>query len=306
MSRITLVGWVLWGAVALAQEPLPELAPQPLEILRTAADCTPKDREDLKKLLPMMLRAADVAVPDSAKLSAALATVRREECGSEDACLARLAQLAGSLYAFEAQVDFESTGEVLASGRVVRDDGRVVSEPMKIKVPRAADTACRASAQGALMQLLAELGVAHLPPVRPREPVAEVRAAPHDEPALLPHPPPLPTTVVSQAPSAPWRVPGVVGAGTGVVCLVVGGVLYGTAGEVRTNVSQGVVRVFSDDAARVANLRGAQTGGVALLAVGAVLVAAGAGLVLWGPKGLATTVAPLNGGAAVLLQGTLP
>src|SRR5688572_27539026 len=126
MSRATMVGLIVCAATAVAQEPKPEVAPFPLEIIRTSADATKKDREDLQMLLPMMIRAADASVPDSAKLNAALAKLGRQDCNRDDACLAQLGKLAGSLYAFYVQVDVDLDGNVVASGRVVRDDGKAV------------------------------------------------------------------------------------------------------------------------------------------------------------------------------------
>lgn len=175
MSRATTVGLILCGAVALAQESKPELAPFPLGIVRTSPDCTKKDVEDLQKLLPMMLRAADASVPDSAKLSAALANLRRQDCDRDDACLAQLGKLAGSLYAFYAQVDFDLAGNVVASGRVVRDDGKPAGEPKTVKVAKATTATFRNVALVALKQLLVELDVAHLSPVRPQEPEVGVK-----------------------------------------------------------------------------------------------------------------------------------
>lgn len=313
MSRAPTVGLILCAAVALAGEPRPELAPYPLEIVRTSADCTKKDREDLQMLLPMMLRAAEASVPDAAGLSAALADLPRQDCDRNDACLAQLGKLTGSLYAFYAQLDFDLDGDVVATGRVVRDDGKAVRGPETVKVARVSAASCRGAAQAALRELLTTLDVAHLPPLRPQEQVVEANPLPLPEPAPrpMPEPAPMPMPVLVPRPVTasrtgnPLRIAALAGAGTGAACMAIGGVLFATAGGARTDLSQGVVRVFSEDANKVAAIQRAQTAGVVLLAVGAGVAAAGAGLYFFGPGQPMTSVVPINGGAAVLIRGTL-
>lgn len=281
---------------ALAQDPKPELAPFPLEIIRTAPDCTQKDQDDLRTLLPMMVRAADASVPDGAKLSAALLTLRDRNCSRDDACVAQLGKLAGSLYAFYAQVDFDLDGNVVASGRVVRDDGRAVRGLRTVKRPLGA-APFREVARAALQQLLGDLDVAHLPPLRPREPVVEGPLPPSSTAPLS-----APGPLISR----PLATPAIISASVGVVSMVVGGILFTTTLAPRTNVSQGVVRVVHEDAGKVADVQRAQSAGVAMLAVGAGLAVVGAGLYFFGPDQPAATVAPIAGGAALLLTGRLP
>ena len=304
--RLLTLGLLLCSALAPAQEPRPEVAPFPLEIVRTSEDATKKDSEDLRKLLPMMLRAAAAAVPDSAKLTAALADLSCKDCDRDDTCLAQLAKLSGSLYGFYGRLDFDLDGNVVAMGRVVRDDGRAVRAPKTVTLARGA-ASFRDTAQAAMKQLLSELEVGQLPPFRPQEPLAEAPppltspfAAPAPAPALAPLP------VLVRPTASPLRAVGLAGAGAGVACMIAGGVLFGTAGVARTEVSQGVVRVLSEDAAKVPAIQRAQTAGIALLAVGAGLAVVGAGLSLFGPGKPVTTVVPLNAGAAVLIEGALP
>ena len=289
MSRSLRVGLILCASVATAQNALPELAPFPLEIIRTSEDCTREDRDELKKLLPMMLRTAEVTVPGSARLTAALSELNREDCDRDDACLAKLGTLSGSLYAFYGQVDFDLDGNVVASGRVVRDDGRAVRGPRTVKIP-AANGRFKVTAQVALKQLLAELDVSGLSPVRPLEPGAEVRAEP----------------LTGSSTRRPWSGVGVAGIVAGAASVGVGIGFLATAGEVRTDRSQGVQRVFNEDASKVAGVQRSQAVAVSLLAAGAGLAVLGAGLIVLGPVETVTTVVPTNGGAAVMMTGRLP
>lgn len=297
MNYSTLLFLILCARVASAQNALPELAPFPLEIIRASPDFTKQDGEALQKLLPMMLRAADVAVPGSARLNTALVDLRRQDCDRDDACLAQLGKLAASLYALYAQVDLDLSGMVIASGRVVRDDGKSVRGPKTVKEPRGSRP-FKEAAQAVLKQLLTELDVAGLSAVRPSEPVA---AAPLPSAPVIQLPPQTVTTT-----TRPLTALGVGAAGVGAVGIVLGTIFFASAGTVRTEVSQGVTRVFNEDADKVAGIQRSQTTGVVLLAVGGALAAAGVGLVFLGPKTTVTTLVPLNGGAVVLMSGRLP
>ena len=66
MRRIAMVTVALSAAAVLAQDSRPVLAPFPLEIIRTAADCTKKDQDELRTLMPMMIRSAGASVPGPA------------------------------------------------------------------------------------------------------------------------------------------------------------------------------------------------------------------------------------------------
>jgi hypothetical protein len=300
MRRPMVMAVVLGAAAALAQDSKPELAPFPLEIIRTADDCTAADQDELRTLWPMMLRAAGSSVPDSAKLSGALRDLGRQDCNRDDACLAQLGRLAGSLYAVYGQVDFDLDRNVVASGRVVRDDGRAVRGPKTVKLPLGA-AGFKVAAQAALKQLLVELDVAQLPPFRPQEPVAELEPAPLPEPVLGA------VAVPSKRPAlGAAGVVGIIGIGTGAACVLLGTVLLATTAPPHSEVSQGVVRVFSEDASKVASIQRAQAVGVAALAVGAGLAAVGAGLAVFGAEKPSATVLPITGGAALLLSGSLP
>lgn len=301
INRWIAVGVALCAAGALAQQPLPELAPFPLEIVRTPADAAKKDKEDLQRLLPMMLRAADTAVPDSAKLSAALTNLRRQDCNRDDNCLAQLAKLAGSLYGFFAQVDYDLDGNVVVSGRVVRDDGKAIGQPKTIK--RAKGKAPFSDvARAAIAELLTELDVVHLSPFRPREEVAEVKPPEAANPPRAAEPPAgtgKKVVVKTQA----LRLPGMMAAGAGAVLMLGGGIVFTGAGSVRTDSNR---NVFREDVDRVSGVQTGQSIGVGLIAAGAVIGLVGFGAWLFGPEETTTTVIPIEGGAAVLLRGNLP
>ena len=297
MRRSLVLTVALSAAAASAQDSRPELAPFPLEIIRTGDDCTKKDKDELRTLLPMMIRSAGASVPDGAKLTGALFELRRQDCNRDDTCLAQLSRLAGSLYGLYTQLDFDLDGNVVASGRVVRDDGRAVRAARTVKLPLRAGS-FKVVAHAALDQLLAQLDVAQLPPSRPQEPRVEA-------PSLPPVPSQKPELMLSP-PVRPLMPVAVVAMGVGAACFAVGTVLMATTSAPRANVSGSVVRVFAEDAGKVASIQRAQTAGVVLLAVGVGVAAAGAGLFLFGPEKPGAVVVPIAGGAAVVLTGRLP
>ncbi len=299
VHRALRVAVVLSAAFASAQDPRPELAPFPLQIIRTSEDCTQKDKDDLRSLVPMALRAVEAAVPDSARLSAALLELGRQDCNRDDACLAQLGRGAGSLYAVYLQVDFDLDRNVVATGRVVRDDGRAVRGSKTVRLPLGL-TPFRFAAQAALKQLLVELDVAHLPPFRPQEPVVEVKPTPTPLEAAAP------VRVTTPLMDRPLAVPALIGAGAGVACVLAGTLLFVTTVPPRTQLSQGVVRVLQRDAGQVDDVQRAQTAAVVMLTIGTGLAAVGAGLFFFGPERPVTVVVPISGGAALQLSGRLP
>lgn len=281
---------------AFAQTPLPEVAPFPLELVRASSDTSKKEREDLQKLLPMMLRAADAAVPDSARLATALTELRRADCNRDDECLAQLARLAGSLYALFAQVDFDLDGNVVVSGRLVRDDGKGMGQPQTVRRPRGKEPFI-VVARAALGQLLVALEVARLSPFRPKDPMVEVPPPPLPLPEPVKPIGPTEQAVVKKT----FRFPGMMAAGAGAVLVLGGGLVFTGAGSVRSDSNR---NVFREDADRVAAVQTGQTIGVGLIAAGAVIGAVGVGVWLFGPEETTTTIVPMQGGAAVMLRGS--
>lgn len=153
-------------------------------------------QDDFRQLV---VRNVGVLVATRTTWSAALAAHKRQDCDVRNECLQQLAVAAGTLYALYAAVEQNAAGtEVVATGRVVNQDGAQVRAPLSASA--AVRTTAADAAREALSKLLAELELERLPPV-----LTVARAEP--TPAVLPPPPPpavapLPAPAPAPAPAA--------------------------------------------------------------------------------------------------------
>jgi hypothetical protein len=309
---VKLVRWSLVlgciAGVAAAQEPRPTVAPFPLELRRVPSGFSKKEREDLQKIFPILLRAAGAAVPDAARLSAATNELKRQDCDREDACLAQLAKLSGSLYAVYVGVDYTLEKHVVVTGRVVRDDG-VVSRALQT-VDIVKEGAFRDVARDGVNQLLSKLDVMRLPSVRE---VAVVKKDP--EPVIKKDPDPI-VTKKDPDPLVPPPLPPVdTGAGqrTAGMALLIGGGAVALAGGVIAGVGGGMAGGIERDG-NVTTSAGAKTAaeartltgvGFAVLGVGAAAGVLGGLLFAMAPSAPVSSVSvvPVNGGGVVQFGG---
>ncbi|MDP1824481.1 MAG: hypothetical protein Q8L48_14600 [Archangium sp.] len=169
-----------WGCVALfvssvALAQAPQVMPFPLEVKRTPEGFTKEERETTQREFTRLLRLAGAQIPDFARFDFALRELKRQDCEREDECLVQLAKKAESLYAVYASLDFTLEGAVQVSGRVVRDDGKVVSPTQTVTLE---GQPFKQTASKALTQLLSQLELARLPGQRPVEAKAVAVIAP--------------------------------------------------------------------------------------------------------------------------------
>lgn len=160
------------SSVASAQARRPTVMPYPLELERSPS-LTPQDGEALQREYKRVLRLAGAALPDFAHYDRALAELRRQDCEDEDICLVELAHKADALYGLYAKLDLSLNGDVVATGRVVRRDGKVVSRTQAVTIAAGARPFSEA-AVAALSELFSVLKLGELPPERPVDaPVAD-------------------------------------------------------------------------------------------------------------------------------------
>jgi hypothetical protein len=306
---VKLVRWSLVlgciTGVAAAQEQRPTVAPFSLELRRVPSGFSKKEREDLQKIFPILLRAAGAAVPDAARLSSATAELKRQDCDREDACLAQLAKLSGSLYAVYVGVDYTLEKHVVVTGRVVRDDG-VVSRPLQ-SIDIVKEGAFRDVARDGVNQLLAKLDVVGLPSVR------EVKKDP--EPVIKKDPEPI-LTKKDPEPMLPPPLPPVdTGAGqrtAGLVLLVgggavalAGGIIAGVGGGQAAGIPRDGMVTTAAGAATAASARTLTGVGFVTLGVGAAVGVVGGVLLGLAPSAPVSSVSlvPVNGGGVVQFGG---
>jgi|GEM_PF-1165994 hypothetical protein len=297
------------SSMSLAQAPRPSVMPFPLELKRTPSGFSKEDKEGLQREYGRLLRLAGAQVPDFARYDLALKELKRQDCEREDECLVQLAKKAEALYALYTSVDYTLEGAVVATGRIVRDDGKVASPTATVKLAKGRD-AFKDIAKNALTQLFAQLKVNELSAVRPVEtkvePVKVVEPTKVEPVVVKDPPPPLPPLVIEDT-GAGQRSVGktLVYVGGGVA--VAGAVVAGVGAAVGYGAPRSADNSVARDPAAEASLGTART----LTTVGFIGLGVGAltgivGAVLWGTAAPAPQVAvtPVAGGAVVQLGGT--
>lgn len=285
-SKGLLVLLMVWGQVALAQEPQPTVAPFPLELRRLPSGFSKKEKEELQAEFRRLVRSAGAMVPNAGTLESALKDLKRQDCDRENECLQQLAQKAQTLYGLFVAVDYDLTKKVTVSGRVVRDDGQLIGELRTVSLPKGGD-AFLAVARVALVQLLDALAVKRLSPFREvKTPPVEVKPEPvktvepvKTEP-VLPPPPVTPPLVAVAPDNSGVRTTGYVLAGVGVAAVVAGAILFGVG---RGNTGLDANNVITDRSTFQSS-QTFQAAGVGMLAGGAAVAVAGGALVLLNPR----------------------
>ena len=317
MARLVAVFGVLLGSLALA-DTSPMVIAAPLEVRRSTGGETTKALQ--KELRTLLVKQPNVLTPPYSAWDTAVAAVKRQDCETNDDCLRELAVTAGTLYAIYVEVEQDPTKtEVIAVGRIVRKDGVLIEIEGKrfarVQLPRGADS-FEAVAKVALARVLGSMKLSSLPPTMP---AAEVPVVKQETPdagtpvaavtadAGIPPPPPL---VIETPPTPPARIASYALLGVGAVSILTGG-----AFGVVAIADRGGIQADS-----AGNLLPGQTGkqrsvdtnatvSAVTLSVGAACVAAGITLMALAPgtdDHTILTVAPMPGGAAVMLSGRLP
>ncbi len=297
----------LWCVLALsgaafAQAPKPVVMPFPLELKRVPTGFSKEDSESLQRDFTRLLRKTGAGVPDFGKFDLALKELKRQDCEREDECLVQLAKRAEALYGLYASIDYTLEGAVVASGRVVRDDGKPSRPTQTVKILKGKDSFGDVS-RNALTQLFEQLKIASLEPVRPVE--TAVVKEPVKDPVIGP-PPPLPP-VIPEDTHAGQRSAGKGLLFTGVGLVVVGAALAATGGGLGYTAQQtGGIANNPEAAKQAATGQALATAGFVTLGVGAV--AGGIGAALWAmagpPPSTQVSVVPVNGGGVVQFGGS--
>lgn len=294
---------LLLASAAFAQAPAPTVTPFPLDVKRTPSNFSKQDTAELQKEFMRLVRKYGAMVPDSATYDVALKELKRQDCEREDECLKQLAQKGATLYAVYASVDYTLEGKVVSTGRVVRDDGVVVSKLETVELPKGRD-AFKDVAIVALSQLLQALNVKSLPAVRAvTPPDAPKKDTPPDIKPDQPPPPPPPLVVHEGMRGRAVAQYGLL-IGGGVVA-VTGAVVAGLANATTSSLTIRDGTIAEGDLEKWRAARSQETVGWVLTGAGAAAVVAGAVLLLTDTPP-PVTVAPVasGGGGGVVLQGT--
>lgn len=297
--------WVVFvvSAAAWAQEPRPSVAPFPLELKRTTKNFSEKQRKDVARELRRVL-AVSAQLPDTATLDSALAKLEGKNCERDDECLARLAELSGCLYGLYVSVDLSvDEKQVVATGRVVRDDRQLIGPLERIEIPKGARDSFEDLAKQAVTRVVERLIVAQkLPSVRMGKTVPDVVVK--VDPEVLPPPPPPPLVVEDTDAGQRSVGKGTLAVGAGLA--VVGAALAGIGGGVGYSAKHSGDHAGSTAAAQQVETAQALTT-VGFVALGAGVVTVAVGAILWGtarpPPVAQVSVVPVAGGGVVQFGG---
>lgn len=303
---VVVAGCLAGGLPAGAQDLRPSVAPFPLEIKRSAKNFSERQRKELARELRRVL-SASAQLPDSATLDSALAKLDGERCERDDDCLARLAHLAGCLYGLYVSVDLSlDEKQVVATGRVVRDDGQLIGPLERVEIPKGGRDSFEDLAKQAITRVAERLVVAQrLPPSKPGPVVEAVKAVEEPKPGdpkLPPPPPPPPLLVVESRPNV-GRIAGWGAVGVGAAVGIVGVATFATAPLIRRDADG---NIFREDVSRTAATQSQQGVGVGLMVGGLGAAAVGAVMVALSKDADAVkaSVVPMTGGAMVFAGGT--
>ncbi len=229
---------------------------------------------------------AGVLTPSKAEIEEAYAATRRQDCRESNDCLAQLATKAATLYAVYGALEYSAKRQLVLHGRVVRDDGKLMATA---RAEASVEGNVVDALRGLAPQFFEQLGLRALAPFKE----AGVAAASGPGAVVVAAPP---------ADGAPLRLAGMVLTGVGAAAAVAGGVVFASAGTIRTQGSN----VLVEDAPKVAGVQAAQGAGVALLVAGAGTAALGGVLWMLAPKAPRVALIPTAGGAFVHVGGEFP
>lgn len=310
MNRSALLLTVLVSTLAWAAPPSGVLCP--LEV---------QPHPKLKPLTEQLQKRFFSAARDTSGMNLALRLEAETAIGASglhdfktnDASLARLAQLAKVLYAGYATLLLSPKNELVLTARIVRDDGEVVATAQAL-APRG-KAAIPEELVALTEKLFVDLRTKELPDVKPsvapKAPVVvvEVKQVEEAKPPAAVEPPPPPPPLLEIAgepaskPGSNLRPIGFGVAGAGAALAAGGAILYATAGTVRRDPATG--NVYFEDVAKVTEVRTKQGVGLGLLVGGGVM--AGAGLVMAllfaTPAPATVAVVPTQDGAVLSLGG---
>jgi hypothetical protein len=285
--RWVCIALAVCGAAQAAEHGRVRIAPLPMKAL-TGDDRL--DRELPKQFEVRLLGTGQVESPLREKVEAFLQTRAGAPCEKDVACLKTLAENTSSLYSLAVSMRLNGAGSAfVVAATLFRVDGKTKEIAFEYKVNRDTMT-LTAAAEETLKELIARLELETLDRVLP------MASSGHEE---------QPPVFVAPDPGATGHFAGKVVIGVGGATAVLGVIMLGASGGAMLGipVMNGNVplsRKGDEDLAR-----GFQIAGGALLSLGVVMAAAGGVIYLMSPSAPAqVTVAPLNGGAALVVGGT--
>ena len=301
LLRLLVILVVGTSGVGLAQGARPSLVAVPLDL-----DPNPsltRFESQLKDLFHDVLEQRSGTLLVSKKESeAAIKETKRQDFRESDEGLARLAEKTGTLYSLYASLEFTPKKALVLSGRVVRDDGKLIKSA-QVQLPKGSDTIVELM-KPLMIQLIEQLGLSTLPTFKE----AVVPPVVGDVPVkVLPDPlkrdPPPPVVDEGVGQRSAGRALVIAGGGVALVgaILVVAGQVVGGGLTLDRNMNLPLDQLPAYQTATTLST----TGFVGLGAGGAAAVV---GAIVWavapsGPTPVKVLFVPQVGGAMFSLQG---
>lgn len=292
------------GSAVFGQAAKPSLVAAPLELdpnpsltrfepqLKAAFFATLEDRSGT---LLLSMKEAELAKKNA----------RRDDFRTSDESLKRFAQEARVLYALFAVLEYTPRKQLVLTGRVVRDDGKMM-KAAQIQLSKGEDTIVELM-KPLTMQLIAQLELATLPnfkeasPDPVKEPVKEPGKDPVKE-TIKDFPPPPPPPLVDTGAGQRIAGKGLLFAGAGVA--LVGGVLAGVGAGVGYGLSLEQQEVPASRLQAINTARALTSVGFVGAGVGAASAVVGAILLGTAPPPVSrVSVVPIVGGGVVQFGG---
>lgn len=300
-SRGVCLALLCVGTLAGAQAQKPSVVATPLD-LDPNPSLTRFEKELQASWFKLLDERSGALVPSRKEAEASLKETKRLDFRESDEALAKFGEKAGTLYAVFVSLQYTAKKQLVLSGRVVRDDGKLI-KTARVELPKGEDTIVARFTPLAEL-FFTELGLAGLPSFKEVKTVEPVKPPPPDKVEVkkvdLPPPPPPPVVDTGAGQRTAGQVLVIGGGGVAVVGAVLLGAGAGIGGSL--GVKDGNV-----PADKVADWRTAQTlSGAGLVTLGVGAVAAAIGGIVWATAPAApvqVTVAPLAGGAVMGLQG---
>lgn len=320
MIRILVVGVVLQAAAVWAQAAV-QVAPMPVEFKRPPPGLKSSERDEVNSAIRRALRTYGGTPVMTATLEKVAGELKRQDCAIADDCVATFATRCEALYGLHVVVDVSVSGEILATGRVVRDDGQQARAPKTAKVPGSKLVTFQVLAKQAVEQLIVQLDIGALPTVRAKTVEAPPVVVDAGVPAVAVVPAPEPVDAgVSWVPPpppplepSPLKTVGLVTTIAGSAAAVGGLTMFfigrGQAGTLLNPDGTARAGLSAEQAAQVRTAGTLQGAGVGVGAAGVAAVAAGLTMLVLAPTEQNTTTvwwAPMPGGAAMVLTGAFP
>jgi len=329
--RVLVVAILLFAGGTRAQATKAAVAAYPLELV--SRGLSPAQMAEQQSTYRRLVLAAGVLPVSPVATAAAIRELKRQDCDVDDGCLRRFAVLANALYGLFVSVKVDVKGTAVATGRVVREDGKLVVPARTATTERKPGESLAATVEGVLTVLFKDLQLGGLPatkeavaslerpplavePAKAVEPVKPVAIAPAVDAGVPAASLNVDAGVATMPPpeASPLATVGTVVIVVGAAAAVTGAILFGLgSASSRAVGADGAIVLNGGETPEQA--RGAYRQALVLQPAGLAVLGAGAGVAVIGAVLLGVAPKPVSkvslmpvpgGGGLVSVEGVFP